>query len=419
MNPNAPAANPSTTNTNMPYGGFGQANSDVSLASNILNYLPTQEAASNRQDPSDTSILPSVSVNAPSFAAPTAPVVDPSQFGGNLDAYNKAVQNANQQLTGSENSTYQNAIDTYTNNMAQYGNLTPVYQNLANAYGLPGYQQDVATLQGLLQNLTQDVNQQTTLGGGLMTSAARDEMEANRQQPLQTALDSASREYQLGQTDVNNLLNAYQTSITNAFKPEELDISNLPTLFGQTNQLADSGYSQGATAIEDTIQNQQKQQEIGIQQATFNAQYGNGTMTDLLNKLSTGQIAGMELKNTGAGGSAGYEFSVNNAPASAGTWAATNSLPINYVLSTMASKGDKTAESALTDITNAGGVTQSIVNTYPSLFWNTQNNSNTSSNKSSNTVTVPQGPQPTNNPIANANLRDLSTPDWRNLWGML
>lgn len=376
MAPSAPAANPITSNTNLPFGGYGQAASDSALSSNILSFLPTQEQQTARVNPSDTSMLPTVNPTYSIANAPTAQVVNPGSFGTNLTGYNAATQTATQNLTSSENSIYNQALQTYQNNMNQFGNLTGVYQNLANTYNLPGYQQDVNSLQGLLQNLNQDVNAQTTLGGGLMTQSARDEMYNNEQNPLQLALSNASREYETGQTNVNNLLGAYETSLTNALKPEELNISNLPTLFGQTNDAAQTGYGQGQQSIEDTITNAQKQQEIGIeqgqldiQQKTFNAQYGAGTMTDLLNKLSTGAIPGMTLKNSGSGGVAGYNFSVNSAPASAGTWAATNSLPINYVLSTMASKGDKTAESALSDITNAGGVTQSIVNAYPSLFW--------------------------------------------------
>lgn len=387
MQPNAPASNPTTSNTNLPYGGFGQAQSDQGLASNILSYLPTQEQQTNRTNPSDTSILPSVQVSAPTVTAPTAQVINPGQYGTNLAAYNTAVQQAMTGLTGQENQAYQGALGQYSQAENQYGNLAPVYQKLASAYGLPGYQQDVNSLQDLLQNLNQDVNAQTTLGGGLMTQAARDEMYANRANPLDLALSSAERQYSLGQTNVGNLMSAYETSVQNALKPLEMNISNLPTLFGQTNQAAQSGYEQGATTLEEQIQNAQKERELSIsagslalQQKAFNAQYGSGTMSDLLNKLAGGQIPGMSLKNTGAGGAAGYNFNVNNRPVSAGTWAATNNLPINYVLSTMASKGDRTAQSALSDVTNAGGVTQSIVGKYPSLFWSpSQQQSNNSS----------------------------------------
>jgi len=371
----------------MPFGGFGQAQADYAAAGNILNTLPTQEAKTAQVNPSDTSILPSINPSYSVFNAPTAQTINAGTYGTNLTGYNAAVQGAEQSLTSSENNIYNQALGQYQQNVNQFGNLPKVYQQLAEQYGLPGYQQSVNTLQNLLQNLNQDVNAQTTLGGGLMTQSARDEMYANEANPLNLSLSSASRAYETGQTNVNNLLGAYETGLQNALKPEELNISNLPELFGQTNQAAQSGYEQGATSIENTIQNQQAAERLNIerQQAAsqeaynsaaireINANYGNGG--SLSSALSSGQIKGLGLKDAKAGGAGGYAFNVGGGSASAGTWAATNNVPINALLSYMAQNGDRTALSALGDINNAGQVTQSIINKYPALFWGGGGNS--------------------------------------------
>jgi hypothetical protein len=407
MQPSAPAANPITSNTNMPFGGSPQAASDYGTASNILNYLPTQETQSTNNatkiNSNPGSILPNININAPTYTAPTAKSINPASYGTNEAAYNAAVQEAEQNQISAENSTFGAAQGALSSAENQYGNLTPVYQSLASQYNIPGYQNDVATLSGLLQNLNQDVNARTTLGGGAITQSARDEAYTNQAQPLNMALNNASEFLNYGQNDVSNLMDTYEKSLGNQLQPLESNISALPGLFGQANSASEAGYGQGATAIEDTISNAQRQQEIAVsqgnlalQQKAFNAQYGSGTMTDLLNKLANGSIPGMSLKNSGVGGGAGYNFQVNNAPASAGTWAATNNLPINYVLSTMASKGDKNAESALSAITNAGGVTQSIVNQYPDLFWAAgQGQASTNSNNTSKKSTPSAAPKPT------------------------
>ncbi len=287
MNPNAPAANPTTSNTNQPYGGFGQAQSDYGSAKNILNFLPTQEAsttaAANNANTNTASILPNISINAPTYTAPTAQTVNAGSFGTNLTGYNQAVQGAEQALTSGENQTYSGAMGQLQSAESQYGNLTPVYQNLAASYGIPGYQNDIATLTGLLQNLNRDVNAQTTLGGGLMTESARDEMYNNQAQPLQQSLNSAGTFLQYGQNDVNNLLDTYEKSLSNALTPLQTNISNLPTLFGQTNEAAQAGYAQGQQSIQDTIQNQFTARQTAAQEEQANsfarevaAQYGSG-----------------------------------------------------------------------------------------------------------------------------------------------
>jgi hypothetical protein len=374
MAPNAPAAAPSTNNTNLPYGG-GQAAADQTLGSNILSFLPSQEQQSATASNQGGSILPTVNISTPTYAAPTAATVNAGSFGNNLTGYNAAVQSAEQGLTSNENSEYSQAMANYEQNMQQFGNLTGVYNNLANTYNIPGYQQDVVGLQGLLQNLNQDVNAQTTLGGGLMTESARDENYANRAQPLNMALSNASQELGAGQTDVNNLMNAYETSLTNALKLEELDLSNLPTLFGQTNEAAEAGYGQGQSAIESGISNTLQAQEVQAQQEqasaamkSVNAEYGTGTAAG---SIASGQVpAGMSLKNATAGAGQGYDFSTNGQPTSAASFAAANGINPAALLGYMSAQGDTTAKSAYNYISaNPNANITELQSKFPSLFW--------------------------------------------------
>lgn len=385
MNPNAPAANPTTSNTNQPYGGFGQAQSDYGSASNIMNFLPTQEAnttgAANNANTNTASILPNIAVNAPTYTAPTAATINAGSYGTNLTGYNQAVQGAEQALTSGENATYGSAMGQLSSAEQQYGNLTPVYQNLAASYGIPGYQNDIATLTGLLQNLNRDVNAQTTLGGGLMTESARDEMYNNQAQPLQQSLNSAGEFLQYGQNDVNNLLDTYEKSLTNALTPLQTNISNLPTLFGQTNEAAEAGYGQGQTAIQDTIQNQFTAEQTAAQQeqaAAFNkevnAQYGNGGLSSVFstgsNSGANGQFGGVSFKSSQQGGAGGYNFSVDGKPASAVTWAASNGQSPSSVIAYMAQNGDATAGQAYQALLANPNMSMSqLAAQFPSIAW--------------------------------------------------
>jgi hypothetical protein len=376
MNPTAPAATPLTSNTNQPFGGFGQAQSDYGTASNILNYLPTQESqttsAATNANNNPGSILPNINIQTPTYTAPQAKVINASNFGTNLTGYNTAVQQAEQGLTGAENAEYGSAMNALSGAEQQYGNLTPVYQQLASSYNIPGYQNDIATLSGLLQNLNKDVNAQTTLGGGLMTESARDEMYANEAQPLNTAINNAGQFLQYGQNDVNNLLDTYEKSLTNELNPLQTNISNLPTLFGQTNEAAQAGYEQGATSIQNTIQNQISQEEANAaaqQSAAFtkevNANYGTG---NLANTLAAGSGASGSLGGVSRGAN-GYSFTSNGKPVTAAAWAADNGQNPATVIAYMAQNGDANAQRANSVITaNPNMSITQLATQFPELF---------------------------------------------------
>lgn len=369
MAPTAPSANPTTSNTNQPFGGFGQAQSDYGTASNILNYLPTQEATSTQNATSTNSdpgsILPSININSKTYTAPTGRNINPAAYGSNLSGYNSAVQSAEQDQIAQENKAYASATGSLANAENQYGNLTPVYQKLASEYNIPGYQNDVATLSGLLQHLNQDVNAQTTLGGGLMTQSARDEQYANEANPLNMALNSAGEFLNYGQQDVNNLLGTYEKSLSNALTPLETNISNLPSLFGQANSATESGYNQGASAIENTISNAQRQQEIAAQQEQasafereINAQYGSGSGVPVLggsnNSKTQAASYGLKVANNP---SAGYYFEdANGNPINAIQYAKMTGASPLKVITAMANSGDTGAKQQLQKINSVQDV---------------------------------------------------------------
>ncbi len=369
MAPTAPSANPTTSNTNQPFGGFGQAQSDYGTASNILNYLPTQEATSTQNATSTNnnpgSILPSINISSPTYTAPTGRNINPAAYGSNLSGYNSAVQSAEQSQIAQENKAYASATGSLANAENQYGNLTPVYQKLASEYNIPGYQNDVATLSGLLQHLNQDVNAQTTLGGGLMTQSARDEQYANEANPLNMALNSAGEFLNYGQQDVNNLLGTYEKSLSNALTPLETNISNLPSLFGQANSATESGYNQGASAIENTISNAQRQQEIAAQQEQanafereVNAQYGSGNGIPVLggNSNSKTQAASYGLKVANNPGAGYYFEDANGNPINAIQYAQMTGVSPLKVITAMANSGDTGAKQQLQKIKSAQDV---------------------------------------------------------------
>jgi hypothetical protein len=377
MQPIAPAANPTTSNSNLPYGGFGQAQSDYGTAAGILNYLPTQESqttsAATNANTNPGSILPNVSINAPTYTAPSIPSINPSGYTNNLAGYNNAVQGAESSLLGSENSIYNTALGTLQGAEQKYGNLTPVYQNLASEYNIPGYQSDISTLSGLLQNLNRDVNAQTTLGGGLMTESARDEAYANQAQPLNTALTTAGQFLNYGQNDVANLLDTYEKSLTNALNPLETNIQNLPTVFGQTNQAAQSGYDQGATALQNMIQNALYNRQLTLEFGNGGGVGGAGAGTPANNPLQsifTSGGQGVALKNTKTGAAGGYNFTVSGKPASAIDWAQANNYKPSDVIKQMAQAGDTGAQAALAALSaNPNMSKQEMEQRFPSLAW--------------------------------------------------
>lgn len=394
MQPISPAANPTTNNTNTPYGGAGQAAADWQTANNILNYLPgqVQQTTANATNANENpgSILPNISINAPTYTAPTAPTINAGNYGSNLTGYNAAVQNAEQGLTSNENSIYGSALNQLSSAEQQYGNLTPVYQQLASEYNIPGYQQDISQLSGLLGSLQSDVNADTSLMGGNVTASANQEKYEQQYQPLQNNLNVAGQMLQYGQNDVSNLLDTYEKSLTNQLNPLEQNISTLPELFGQTNSAAEAGYNQGYTSIQDLIQNNLQQQSINQQgyynslmAKEINANYGNGG--SIGSAIQNGTLSGISAKNAKQGGGGGFDFTLGGKPTSANSWANSNGVPIASVLQYMASQGDQTALSALNDISK-GANSQSVANKYPSLFW-----SNNMSSAQNNTIALGGG----------------------------
>jgi hypothetical protein len=366
MNPAAPAANPTTSNTNQPYGGFGQAQSDYGSAANILNNLPSQEAsttgAATNANTNTASILPNIAINAPTYTAPTAQTINAGSYGTNQTGYNSAVQGAEQALTSGENQTYSNAMGQLQSAESQYGNLTPVYQSLASSYGIPGYQNDIATLTGLLQNLNRDVNAQTTLGGGLMTESARDEAYNNQAQPLQQSLNSAGEFLQYGQNDVNNLLDTYEKSLNNALTPLQTNISNLPTLFGQTNEAAQAGYGQGQEAIQSSITDalqtqqvaaQQEQASAAMKQADVLAGAGQSPTLGGTNGAKTA-AATYGLKVQGKPQSGYYFEDANGNSINAVQYAQATGTPPIQVITAMAKSGDMGAQQLLNEVNLIG-----------------------------------------------------------------
>jgi len=362
MNPTTPSIAPVTNNTNTPFGGAGQAASDYTTATNLLNNLPQQEAQSTANaanaNTNPGSILPNIAINAPTYTAPTAPTINAASYGSNLTGYNAAVQGAEAGQTSAENSIYGQAQSQLSSAEQQYGNLTPVYQNLAQEYNIPGYQSDIATLSGLLSSLNSDVNVGTSYAGGSTTAAARDEQYEQQYQPLENNLNVAGEMLNYGQQDVSNLLGTYEKSLTNELTPLQENISTLPTLFGQANQQADTGYTQGASAIQsqisDALQAQQvqaEQEQASAAELTAKEEAGAGQQPVLGGtggaKTAAAQF-GFKAGNTGAGG---YYFEdANGTPINAIQYAqATGASPL-AVIQSMAANGDQGAKTALASI---------------------------------------------------------------------
>lgn len=372
MQPTTPAATPSTSNVNDPFGGASQAQGDYNLGSNILNSLPTQLAATanfaNTANTNTASILPEINISTPTYTAPSIPAnPTTSTIPG---------------LINEENATMGSALGTLTSAEQEYGNITPVYQQLATDFNIPTYQNEITNLNGLLNSLASDVNVQTNQGVGETTTAARNEAYEQQYQPLSNYLGEATQALQYGQTDVNNLVNTYEQSLQNQLQPLETNISQLPTMFGQTN-----------AGVQDVIQNaiSQQQATAATQQAAsyaemVKAEYGaagsEGNVISALGGTGTGQLLpGITLKNSKTGGSAGYNFtSTSGSPTSAATWAINNASQFGTGTSTaqavvnmiysMAANGDQTANQAYTEIEqNNGTITSTIMNKYPSLFW--------------------------------------------------
>lgn len=359
----APAATPLNANPNLPYG-TGQAASDTRLTSNILSFLPTQQAQTARTNPADTSILPNINYNPTVFTAPTASAPNVNSFIGNPAGYASAVQAAQSALGASESSVLGQAQGQEEQFAGKYGNLSPVYQQLASEYNIPGYQQDVVTLQGLLQNLNQDVNAQSTLGGGLMTNSARDELYAIRQDPLQKALSNAEQELQSGQSNVANLLDTYEKTYSNLFAPLQQNVEMLPTEFGQQNELFGQGAQAGQSAIATLIDQALRKQQIAAEQEQASAAMKQANI--LAGAGQTPVLGGTGGQKTAAASyglkvqgkpSAGYYFEdANGNPINAIQYAQSTGVSPLAVVTAMANSGDNGARQLVNELNSQKNV---------------------------------------------------------------
>lgn len=398
MGPVTPSSTPSNANVNEPFGGNSQATGAYNSAATIAAALPQQllSTAQNADNinANPTSILPSISINAPTYSAPTAPTISASSYLSNPLGYNQQVQNAETGLGTSENQILSSAEGNLSTAEQQYGNLTPVEQSLQSQFNIPGYQNDITTLNGLLNSLSSDVNVQTNQGIGATSTAARNEAYEQQYQPLSNYLGEATSALSYGQQDVNSLLNTYEQSLSNELQPLETNIQTLPGMFGQTNSLAEAGYNQGAETIQNTISNQISQEQANAYTTMANVsvqqlkdEYGDGAAA-VAGNLATdpnGLNAGVSFKN-GSNGSGGYDFTVNGKPASMAQWAISNASSLygsttdeaQSIISTLtglAGGGDTYSAQALAAINataaNNNGVPQitpAIINQYPALF---------------------------------------------------
>jgi hypothetical protein len=332
------------------------------------------------QTPDASTILPTPTV---SFKAPDAislPTVDFGQFGTNVGAASGAVSKATQDLINAQEAQKKGIFQQYQDAIASYGSPTDVYNKLSNAYGLPLYQQQMATLRTLLGNLNGDVL--SRVQGSNLTDAQRDKLLTVEQTPLNQQLGDIGNYLSGAQSNLTTQLGLYQQGEQQALDPFKTYLSGLDSTFGNQLGAFKSSSDSGITAIQSALDAKEKADALAEQAREANQTAAN-------NRASSGSNIGSYLGAPGSGAAsagAGYSAAQRNGggfnftgpggkAVSAGAYATATGMPIGTLLQQMGASGDKYAAQAYNQIK----ANQAYYNAHPevlksefgSLFWGT------------------------------------------------
>lgn len=272
------------------------------------------------------------------------------------------------------------ALTNLQNFQSQMKSPTDILTQQQQQLGIPGQQQQVSGLRQAITNTTNLLNQVAPSVYGrtqnsLVTNAQAGRQIQNEQAPISTELQNQGQQYSGAQSDLDRALQqaAQMSSLQVSGNQQSLD--NLKSIYG-------SLYQQEQDAAAHELQ----QQQLNLQKQAA-ARAGSGGLNGLFdNNQSTntnqnnGLPPGMTAKSALGNGSSGYNFVVNNQPASAAQFASANKIPLGDLLYNMAQGGDNTAASAYkwiqsiqnTDLFKSGKYKSTpAYKNYSSLLWGT------------------------------------------------
>lgn len=252
-------------------------------------------------------------------------------------------------------------------------------QQAGNYYGATAGQAQQA-YQNMAQNLNTTLANQTN-----KVQSFQNLLQATQQQAQQqTGAETTTQGQRIGQ------LQASAQNATNVFNAATQQMQAASSTMVEIEKLQQNqGFAtaqQVATyqnAYNDYLKAKAEQAKaaaegLSAQAAMLQAQ----TYANMVNGLKTGgqqggqlfmgslQQYGATLKNPGQYGS-GYNFAINNKPATAAVFAQTYGIPLVDMLNSMGNTGDKYAGAAGKALAASGGnITPALINQYPAIFGN-------------------------------------------------
>lgn len=331
------------------------------------------------QTPDASTILPAPSV---SFKAPDAialPSVDFGQFGTNTGAASTAISKATQDLITSQEAQKKGVFQQYQDALAAFGTPQDTYNKLSSAYGIPLYQQQMATLRTLLGHLNGDVL--SRVQGSNLTDAQRDKLLTVEQTPLNQQLGDIGNYLSGATSNLTTQMDLYQKGEANSLDPFKTYLSGLDSTFGNQLSAFKGSNDAGVAAVQAALDAQIKREQLAEDERTKNASIaasrassGSG-ISSYLGAPGGGAASGSGFNATQRNGG-GFNFTDAGGKAvSAGVYAKNTGTPIGTLLQQMGQSGDKYAMQAYNQIK----ANQAYYNAHPeilksefgSLFWGT------------------------------------------------
>lgn len=268
-------------------------------------------------------------------------------------------------------STSQDALSQLQQYQSTAQNPNDILAAQQSQLGVNNAQQTVTGLRGAIDNTNKLLTQvaPSVMGrtaSSLVTNAQASKQIQNEQAPLSQNLTTEGNQYNEANQDLGQLQQQAQTAASGIYQGQQDKESYLQNVYNTLYQKEQDAQKAAEQQAQDAAQQSQFEQTLAASKAAAGS-----NPLDYLNSSSGGGLPqGVSLKNTQAGGSAGYNFNFGGTPVSAAKFAQLNGGNLQNLLFNLGNSGDKTAAAALQALTKSGGKwTPAIQAQFPSIFW--------------------------------------------------
>lgn len=198
---------------------------------------------------------PAFSFNAPDL--PTVNYVDPTKY-NDLTALT-AAENANSQgLASSQNALERSVFNQYQQAVSGQGSALDRYNKLAGQMNIPLYQQQMTTIQGLLNRLSDNLN--TRAQGTFMNQSQRDQLEAVEGKSLRNQLAPIATAETTAEGNLSRMMDYYNQDSQKQLDPLRMYLSNLGSSFSRQMSGLGSSNDAASKSLSDRLDRQRQAQ---------------------------------------------------------------------------------------------------------------------------------------------------------------